>query len=361
MPSIVRTILSALAALAAVAQLAGCATNPATGERFFSLYSWDQEVALGLEATPQFTEQFGGEVPHEGVRGYVAEVGSAMVPHVEEGVPEDLPWSFHILNSDVLNAFALPGGQVFITRGLASKLDSEAELAGVLGHEIGHVTARHGNQRLSNATLLQGAVAGAALAVGMADEDSALRTYGQLGVPAMQVGGQLVLLKYGRDDELEADGLGMRYMSKAGYKPSGQREVMRVLADMSEGAQRPPEFLSTHPFPEDRIAAIDRLLAGEFRAAQASADTVLDADEYRRRMLEPLASLPPAPPPPPSGGEGGSGSALLPASASWCLVCRADSGEANPGESKARDPQAAEPDTRGMPLAARWAGRLAAH
>ena len=146
----------------------------------------------------------------------------------------------------------------------------EAELAGVLGHEIGHVTARHGNRRMSRAMLMQGGLVAGAIVIGAADEDSVLRRYGQYGLPVAQVGGQLVVLRYGRDAEYQADELGMRYMSRAGYKPSGQRGVMMTLARLSEGGQRPPVWLSTHPFPDDRVARIDNLLNSTFREAEAS-------------------------------------------------------------------------------------------
>lgn len=323
-------------ALAAAATLAGCATDPTTGESFVSLYSWDQEASLGLEAAPSFTQEFGGELPNEGVQAYVTEVGSSMIPHIEEGVPEDLPWEFTILNSDVINAFALPGGQVFITRGLASALQNEAQLAGVLGHEIGHVTARHGNQQMSKSALLQGGLAVGSLVVGAAGEDTVLRQYGTYGLPVAQVGGQLVLLSYGRDAEYQADELGMRYMSRAGYKPSGQRGVMQILGQMSAGGQRPPVWLSTHPFPDDRIARINRLLETTYADAENDPGHVTRPDVYQRRMLSPLASMPAAPPPP-SGDE----SAMLPSSVLWCAVCRED----------AQD----------MRLAARWSQRLSAH
>lgn len=323
------------AVLLLVPLLGGCATDPTSGDRFLSLYSWDQETALGIEAASSFTGEFGGELPHEGIRAYVTEVGMSMVPHVEEGVPKDLPWKFTILNSDVLNAFALPGGQVFITRGLAAQLENEAQLAGVLGHEIGHVTARHGNQAMSRAVLLQGSLAVGQLVVGAADEQSVLSRYGSLGLPVAQVGGQLVLLRYGRDAEYQADALGMRYMSRAGYKPSGQRQVMVTLGRLSEGGQRPPVWLATHPFPDDRVAQIDKLLNTEYAAAEASASHVLRQEAYTRRMLRPLASLPPAPPP-----SSGDGTAMLHEASVWCALCR-------------EDPQ-------DMALAARWSRRMGA-
>lgn len=323
-------------ALATAAVFTGCATDPTTGDKFFSIYTWDQEAALGLEAAPSFTDEFGGDLPNESVRAYVTEVGSSMIPHLEEGVPDDLPWEFTILNSDVINAFALPGGQVFITRGLASQLDNEAQLAGVLGHEIGHVTKRHGNRQMSKSVLAQGGLAVGAFVVGAADESSAVARYGQYGLPVAQVGSQLVLLSYGRGAEYDSDEAGMKYMSLAGYKPSGQRGVMQKLAQLSAGGERPPAWLSTHPFPEARIERINEMLRTTYAQAEASPSTALRADAYARRMLRPLASMPAAPPPPV-----GDGSAMLPDAAIWCALC---------GE-----------DAEDQTLAARWSWRMEAH
>lgn len=331
-----KKVLAAMA-VSVSAALTGCATDPTTGDRFFSIYSWDQEASLGLEAAPSFTDEFGGPLPNEAIRSYVTEVGSSMIPHVEEGVPDDLPWEFTILNSDVVNAFALPGGQVFITRGLASQLDNEAQLAGVLGHEIGHVTARHGNQQMSRSVALQGGLVASSIVIGAAGEDSVIREYGQYGLPVAQVGGQLVLLSYGRDAEYQADELGMRYMARAGYKPSGQRGVMQKLAELSAGGQRPPAWLSTHPYPEARIDRINELLRGEYAQAEASGANDKFPDRYRQRMLQPLASMPAAPPPP-AGDE----TAMLPDSVIWCGLCRGG-GEEN------------------LTLASRWARRVSSH
>lgn len=333
-PSLKRVLVAM--AVSVSAALTGCATDPTSGDRFFSVFTWDQEASLGLEAAPSFTDEFGGPVPNESIRAYVTEVGASMIPHVEEDVPDDLPWEFTILNSDVVNAFALPGGQVFITRGLASQLDNEAQLAGVLGHEIGHVTARHGNQQMSKSILAQGGLAIGAFIVGAAPEDSAIREYGAYGLPVAQVGSQLVLLSYGRDAEYQADELGMRYMARAGYKPSGQRGVMQKLAELSAGGQRPPAWLATHPYPEARIDRINQLLRGEYAQAEASGANDKFPDRYRDRMLRPLASMPPAPPPP--SGE----TAMLLDSMTWCGLCRGD-------------------DAEDMTLASRWARRVASH
>lgn len=283
-------LLCLLALAAAMVLGTGCSTNPATGAAAFTLLSWEEERQMGAEAAPQFTEQYGGEVPNRQLQAYVHDIGQSMADVVEEGVP-DLEWEFTLLNTDVINAFALPGGKVFFTRGLAEKLTNEAQMAGVLGHEIGHVTARHGNQRISKQIGFNVLLAGAAIAVGVADEDSDLRTYGKFAVPAMAIGGNIVMLQYGRNEELEADMLGMRYMSKVGYDPKGQRQVMQVLAEASGGA-RQPEFLSTHPHPESRIAQIDELLATTYASTQNNPDYGLFAARYKRRFLDVIANVP---------------------------------------------------------------------
>lgn len=273
----------------------GCSVNPATGKRSFTLMSWEKEKALGLAAAPQMTEAFGGEVPDAGIGDYTRQVGAKLVTGVEEGVP-DLDWEFTVLNSPVINAFALPGGKVFLSRGLAEKLDSEAELAGVLGHEIGHVTARHSNQQMSAQLGLNFAIGAAAVAVGVSDPDSDVRKYGQVGLPAVAVGSNLFLLSFGRSEELEADMLGMRYMARAGYNPRGQLEVMQVLDEASTGP-RPPEWLSTHPLPESRIDRIRDYLSNEYAGTQNNPSFVTNKAQYQSNMLDRLNALPPAPEP----------------------------------------------------------------
>ncbi len=306
-------------AAAALALLAACSTNPATGDRSFTLLSWSQEAQLGAEAAGDFTQQYGGEVPDPEIRAYVTEVGQRLLGGVEEGVPA-LEWEFTMLDSDVINAFALPGGKVFFSRGLAEQLDDEAEMAGVLGHEIGHVTARHGNQRMSQQLGLNLLLAGLAAGVGVAtDEGSAARDVAAVGLPALAVGGNVVMLSYGRDDELEADRLGMRYMMRAGYDPAAQRDVMIVLQAVSGGSSQ-PEWLSTHPASETRIRRINQLLEGPFAETQENPQYVRLSDEYRTRMLRPLGDLPR-----PAHGAAnvadGQGTSLGPA-VLWCAHCR---------------------------------------
>lgn len=269
----------------------GCVKNSATGDSFFSTLSRDQEIAMGVQAAPQMTQEFGGEVPSPALQRYVSDLGMKLVAHVE---PEfrDLPWTFTFLDSSVINAFALPGGKVFISRGLAERMTNEGQLAGVLGHEIGHVTAQHIARRIGQQTLIGGGLEVLGAAIGSAPAGSTAASAGQTLLPALNIGGQLTLLKFGRDEESQADWLGMRYMSRAGYNPRAQQQVMEILRDASKGGGSQPEWMSTHPLPDTRIARIGELLKTEY--AQAANDPKLTFNEQRfqREFLPALRALP---------------------------------------------------------------------
>lgn len=319
-------IVLACASMALCVPLTGCTTNEATGKRIFTLgMSREQEIQIGMQAAPEFTAEFGGAVPVPELQSYVGEIGRKMAAETEGDNPT-LPWEFTLLNTDVVNAFALPGGKVFFTRGLAEDLTSEAQMAGVIGHEIGHVTARHGAQRIASQTALGGLLEVSAAVVG-ASGSQAAQAIGQVGIPALKVGGSLVLLKYGREEELEADSLGMRYMSNVGYNPRGQLEVMQVLAKLSGGGGRGPEFLSTHPFPENRIERIQNELRTTYAAMADNPNYGTFEERYQRQCLARLKQLPPAPAPRQQGKLGGSDGTRvaldLENPASWCGLCAA--------------------------------------
>lgn len=299
--------------VASAALLSGCSTNPETGHRSFLSLSKEEEVQIGQEAAPQFTEEFGGKVQSAQCTKYVSDMGMALKEHVERQDYNDLPWEFTLLDSSVVNAFALPGGKVFFTRGLASQLTSEAQMAGVLGHEIGHVTAEHADQRISQATGAGIGLNVIAVLVG-GEGGGAAAQYARAGLPALKMGTQLVLLSYGREEEIEADGLGMKYMTKAGYNPRGQREVMELLGRLSGGGGA-PEFLSTHPPSEKRIEKIDQALAGEYAHTQNNPAFKTNVEQYKREFLAPLSKLPPA-------RHGASKQALLGSPQLWCAHCR---------------------------------------
>jgi predicted Zn-dependent protease len=319
-----KTFVCAVALTGASLSLGGCSTNPATGEKIFTLgISRDQEIQIGAAAAPEFTQQFGGEVPDQQLQQYVQNIGRKMAAETEAENPS-LPWEFTLLNTDVINAFALPGGKVFFTRGLAEELTSEAQMAGVLGHEIGHVTARHGAQRIASQTVFSAGLEIGAAVVGAGGGRTAA-AIGQYGIPAIRAGGSLVLLKYGRDEEMEADSLGMRYMNNVGYNPRGQLEVMQVLARVS-GSQRGVEFFSTHPFPETRIERIQNELNSTYKDTANNPNYGEFKERYQREFLQRVKRLPPAPPPPKPEQQGlhrrwGPYELALDDPASWCALC----------------------------------------
>jgi predicted Zn-dependent protease len=231
--------------------------NPVTGERQRVQLSPQQEVVIGRQATQKMAAQHGGLYPDQALQAYIDQVGGRIVQN--SGASElPYPYEFHLLRDpQTINAFALPGGQVFITVGLLRRLKTEAQLAGVLGHEVGHVVARHGAEHLAKQQL------GSALvnAVGIAASDSPEGAR-QAALVAQAVN-QLVSLQYGREDELESDQLGFRFMTQAGYNPKGIIELMQVLASARQGGQS-PEFFSTHPNPDNRLERLRSLITENF-------------------------------------------------------------------------------------------------
>lgn len=225
--------------------------NPVTGETQYIDITPEQEIALGLQAAPQMAQQFDGLDASESDQAILDEIGNAIVANSPAG-QTPYEFDFHLLaDQDTINAFALPGGQIFITRALYDKLQTEGELAGVLGHEIAHVVARHSAEHIAKAKLTEG-LTGAAVIATYDPDNPASASSAQV---AMLIG-QLINLKFGRDDELESDALGVCFMNDTGFNPEEMIRVMQVLAAASEGGNRPPEFFSTHPNPENRITRI---------------------------------------------------------------------------------------------------------
>jgi predicted Zn-dependent protease len=228
-------------------------TNEVTGKRQSIAMSVDREKALGLQAAPEMAAKMGGRIDPERSRAarMVEEVGQRIVSRSDAGKSAYADnFRFSLLNdSETINAFALPGGPVFITLGLYEKLDTEAQLAGVLGHEIGHVVGRHAAEHLAKSQLGQSIAT--AVGVGASDE----RGRGRSAMIMAQMVDQMFQLRFTRTDESEADTLGLEYMAQAGYDPSGMLDVMNVLKEAAKG-NRQPEFLSSHPLPETRIQAI---------------------------------------------------------------------------------------------------------
>ncbi|MGK7311533.1 MAG: M48 family metalloprotease [Candidatus Longimicrobiales bacterium M2_2A_002] len=224
---------------------AACAVNPVTGERELALISERQEIEMGREYSAQVEQQI-GVVQDEALQQYVEAIGLEMARASER---PDLPWRFRVLDDPTPNAFALPGGFIYVTRGLMSLMGSEAQLASVLGHEIGHVTARHSVSQMSRAQLAQ-----LGLGVGMVVLGEDVQQYAGLASAGLGV----LFLKYGRDDERQSDRLGFRYALDAGYDVREMADVFRSLERASElaGAGSLPTWLSSHPSPPERVEAV---------------------------------------------------------------------------------------------------------
>jgi predicted Zn-dependent protease len=232
--------------------------NPTTGEHQHIGISADQEIALGMQAAPEMAQQYGGEISDERVLSAVREVGNRVVQR-SKAASSPYQFQFHVLADDqTINAFALPGGQIFITVGLLKLLKTPGQLAGVLAHETGHVIARHSAEQIAKQRLTQGLTGGAVIATYDPNNPS---SRGSAAV-AMIIG-NLVNLKFSRDDESEADNWGVKLMSEAGYDPNAMIGVMEILRDAA-GKQGTPEFFSTHPNPENRITRIQQAIQTEF-------------------------------------------------------------------------------------------------
>jgi predicted Zn-dependent protease len=227
---------------------ATCATNPVTGKRELSFISESQEISMGREYAGQVAQEM-GVYPDSSVQTYVGRLGVELAVTTER---PRLPWTFTVMDDPTVNAFALPGGYIFVTRGILTHMNSEAELATVVGHEIGHVTARHSVQQMTRQQIAQiGLVAGA-----IASEKIAQN----LGAISQGLG--ILFLKYGRDDEAQADGLGFRYALHDGYDVRKMVDMFQILERVSARAgQRIPEWQSSHPDPGNRIAATRARLA----------------------------------------------------------------------------------------------------
>lgn len=265
---------------ATLAFVSGCSVNPVTGRRQFNALSREEEIKIGEEAMPQLIDGYGGRVRDSEIQQYLDAVGFSMVEHTELDYPT-LPWEFTLLDSEVINAFALPGGKVFVSRALIEEMENEAQLAGVLGHEIGHVTAQHADDAVSRRMVLAGVAIGAAVAAGVSDEDWAPYAAG-----AVVGASGLFALSFDRDQELEADKLGLRYMTRAGYAPRGLLQVMGILKEA--GGKGGPEFLSTHPHPDTRIKRIKKALENQYAAEDSSPDYPFFESRFQERMLSPL-------------------------------------------------------------------------
>ena len=258
----------------ALGLMAGCAVNPVTGKKELSIISEQEEIELGREAAPEVEKQFGGLYPDSGLQAYVNQVGLRVAqtshrPH--------LPYEYGVLNTEVINALALPGGKIYITRGLLKRLDNEAELAAVLGHETGHVTAKHSVHHLQRQL-------GISLILTAIDYTLSKDNPTRLRALA-QVSASLVNLSYSRDDEYQADELGVEYAYRAGYDPWA---MLGVLQTLHEAQEREPsefeEFMHTHPLTSKRIEEVEERLEDDYPRPAPQTGWVVNEARFQREI-----------------------------------------------------------------------------
>ncbi len=276
-------LLSAALALALlfVSTMEGCATNPVTGEREFSVISEKDEVAIGEQAYGGAIAEIGGEYNDPVVAEYISDVGHSLagVSHRPK-----LPYEFTVVGSSMVNAFALPGGKIVITTGLLSRFENEAQIAGVLGHEIGHVTARHAARMISRAYLFQIPLVVGAIYTQSKGKGEELVALGAIGLG-------LLNLKYSRDQESQSDELGMEYAVRAGYNPNGVVQLLEVLQDSHE---REPSALEgmflTHPLTSSRIRDAKETLSREYPEWSPRTDSFF-AERFKSKTERLMANV----------------------------------------------------------------------
>ncbi len=256
--------------LATLVFISACAKNPVTGKKQLSLMSERQEIALGTEADPSIVQQF-GMYEDQKIQDFINQKGQEMarVSH-----RPNLKFTFRVLNSNVVNAFALPGGYVYFTRGIMAHFNNEAEFAGVLGHEIGHVTARHGAQQQTQQILAQ---------VGLIAGMIAVPQFAQFAETAQQ-GLGLMFLKFGRNHESQSDKLGVEYSTKIGYNSIYMADFFKTLGRITDASgARMPAFLSTHPDPDDRYGNVKKQ-SEEVQKTVNAADLKVNRDQFLRMI-----------------------------------------------------------------------------
>ncbi|WP_462325560.1 M48 family metalloprotease [Desulfoplanes sp.] len=264
-------------ALAILGLTTGCAANPVTGESQLMLVSRDQEISMDKQQSPyQFSADYGA-LQDQALNRYVNEVGMGLAEKTHRA---DMPYSFHPLNAVYVNAYAFPGGSIGVTRAILLELDNEAELAALLGHELGHVNARHTAARMSKGQLTSLVVGLGAAAAGAVHEN-----VGDIAAGLGNLGAGALLARYSREDERQADDLGMLYMMRAGYNTDGMVGLMDMLNEQHRQKPNALELMfATHPMSSERLATARRAAAGKYATS----------GEYRlsrERYLDNTASL----------------------------------------------------------------------
>ena len=266
-----------LSVLTSAGLIVGCAINPVTGEKQLMLVSEDWEVQVDQQNSPhQFSTDY-GPVQDEALNRYLQLVGSQMTAQSHR---PQMPYSFRCVNATYINAYAFPGGSIATTRGILLSLENEAELAALLGHELGHVNARHTARQMSKSMLTEAIVGGVSAFAGAKGE-----AYGQVAAMIGMLGSGALLAKYSRDNEREADYLGMTYMTRGGYATEGFVELMAMLKSLSHGRGDAVSLLfATHPMSEERYQTALKLADTEFSGARAKAI-------HRERYMDNTAAL----------------------------------------------------------------------
>lgn len=281
------TLLRALPILlfAVLPLVSSCQTDPLTGKTTLNLYDYESEKRLGDENVQPILAELGGLYPDRATQEYVNRVGQKVVEAGRtrlkgEAQFPDWEFNFYVVNTSMINAFALPGGHVFVTRGIMQRLKDESELAGLLGHEVTHVFGRHGTERMSEATL---AILGLMLIASSSEDMEGVALVGLVAY-------QLLSLSYSRDNEKESDTFGMRFAARAGYHPEGIINVMRMLEEVThEHGGGPPEFLSSHPNPGNRVDYLSRQLNNEYKGG---GEKFRGETEYNSALVDMRAAQP---------------------------------------------------------------------
>lgn len=269
--------------LASVLLTPACATNPLTGKQEIDVFaplmsSRDQQVQLGIQAAPQFEAQGGGRLQNQQVQAYVNSVGMKIVHSLPASATQGYQFSYTVLNQDIVNAFALPGGPIFITRGILLKMNSEAQLAFVLGHETGHVVAQHVARQTAHSDVINDGLKGIAAILG----DKATQSE-QLALKVGGYGSQLYLLKFGRDEESQADALGLDFVTALNYDPHASIEIMKILDSLGNNGN---EWLATHPAPKNRLADLQHIIDTKYPGKSGTGFE--GTAEYQQNVLSQL-------------------------------------------------------------------------
>jgi predicted Zn-dependent protease len=264
-------------ALSATSFVVGCAMNPVTGKMQLMLVSKEQEIQIDRQHSPhQFSADY-GFIQDKGIASYVNQVGQDIAKQTHR---PDMPYAFHCVNATYVNAYAFPGGSIATTRGIMLRLENEAELAALLGHELGHVNARHTAEQLTSSQITSAVVSGAALLAQTQNE-----TYGTFVSGLGALGSGLLLSKYSRDNEREADALGLKYMVKTNYSPDGFIGLMDILRNLSSHKPNLIEVMfASHPMSDERYATAKETVNEKYAAKK-------DFSLYRERYMDNIASL----------------------------------------------------------------------